>query len=758
MDKMKMLKLLQNKMGDNSNTLSAINSSIPNVKQNEIIQGKTGLGNSLETGLQAGADALVPGLGSILGAASKVGSMVEGDGSSTGKNIAGELINPLSNLNDLAEGRAKYAIPIVGSFLKASDSKKKLEFDKLKQERNAIDQARQMGAAYPSTGITGTTRFELGGTIPISDDTQLLKGDTHQQGGIPLMQQGQQIGEAENNELLINTPTAAHIASDKVINPKTGNSFAMDIAQKKSKQSKFEDLLEKRKGDETLKTVLDKYKKETEALIQRQEEVKNQMLQEQQQMEQAVIQEMMPQQAQQGMPQQEQVQEMKQEQMPQFAMGGKNINKMPKYVLGGQNINDPRYLALMKQIEEQAYGSTSNPYTTTPVTQNTGTSTENNDTWATQGNWGTTSSTSTSTPLYTSNLDNYQLPDIGGIKAGVGVGTGKYANTYLEGLNKRGKLAEEAMQNDLANLDTELPFLDENMSKMLENERLDKERKAAKRKAKEAQEQTNGFNQMRMDLQNKYLNPASFGAEAEKLPITSINTAKTSPLLARTNETSSLLTDSTKVNNSVPADILTGFANAFDRRKDKAPQKDLLNYLAPTKVDYGNQRTEAQRQALGTRRALASSTTDATSSRASTLATLAEQIGGVNRVNEAETNVNQQLMQDILAKNSQIQDINNDTKFGNATLAQQFKDDKRAKNLQLASRIANETSQRGRDANADKLAEKQNMLAVLTQDNPKVIQAALEMGMFDGASKENLAKIKKLLATFEKEKTTTKTE
>jgi len=202
---------------------------------------------------------------------------------------------------------------------------------------------------------------------------------------------------------------------------------------------------------------------------------------------------------------------------------------------------------------------------------------------------------------------------------------------------------------------------------------------------------------------------------------------------------------------NVPADIAVGLANAFDRRNDKAPQKNLLDYLSPQKVDHGNQRTEAQRQALGTRRALSSGITDSATGRATTLATLAEQINAVNKVNEGETNINSQILQDVLAKNNQIQGLNNETRFSNEVLSQQFKDDKRAKNLQLASRIANESSQRTRDKNASELAEKQNLLAVLAQDDPRVIRAALESGMFEGNfSEEKKKKILEFLSNFEK--------
>lgn len=674
MDKLKLLKLLQERMKSEtgqavSGGLNAINSAIPNIQQNEIIQGKTGFGNATESVIQAGADAFLPGAGAALGMLSKVGSAVEGDGTSTGKNIVGELINPLSNINDLVEGRAKYAIPIVGSFLKARDSKNNLAFTADKQLGESINESKNLNAAYPTFGVNNVQRFELGGSIPLSKDTSLLQGATHQQGGIPLMKEGQQIGEAENNELLINTGDNAHIATDKLINPKTNNSFAVDIAKIKQEQGKYEKLQEKRPADGTLKNVIDKSKAETEVLIEEQEMTKQKMLQ------------MLKQQM--GTP----------EVMPQ--------QNMPEFELGGKDIDDPRYLALMKEIEARKNaavaqtGKKIGEVPNTPFLDNT-----------------------------TEKVSQLSLPE-----------TPAYLNPFGN--------AAINIQHKFAKIQ-DLPTVQQNIDNTLATNKANFEAQGNKLIAKQRDMVFNSLLSQTTDFNIQQLQPKVQEAFNYKEPNSSL-----------LQEGIGMLKPFADKVNNVPADILTGLANAFDRRKDKAPQKEGLNYLSPLKVDYGSQKEQAIRSSESTLKALNNNISDATTGRAASLASLSERIGSINNINEAETNTNMQLLQDVLGKNSQIQGLNNETKFSNEVLGQQFKDDKRAKNLQLASRIANESSQRKRDANADKLANTQNKIRVLTESDPRVLEDLIKSGTIaEVFPEEEVENFKLLLEKLKKGQTT----
>lgn len=662
MDKLKLLKLLQERMKSETGQavtggLDAINSAIPNIQQNEIIQGKTGFGNAAESAIQAGADAFLPGAGAALGMLSKVGSAVEGDGASTGKNIVGELINPLSNINDLVEGRAKYAIPIVGSFLKARDSKRNLEFTANKQLGESLNESKNLNAAYPTFGVNGVQRFPLGGSIPLSKDTSLLQGATHQQGGIPLMKQGQQIGEAENDELLINTGDNAHIATDKLINPKTNNSFAVDIGKIKTEQGKYEKLQEKRPADGTLKNVIDKNKTETEVLIQEQEMTKQKMLQ------------MLKQQmgGQTAMPQQG---------MPEFKFGGTIYD-------GGSGMD----METKRQAEEAARLKLLEGFTPSRLGSNVNLDGTTNPQMVNTLNWNPFKDKVTSVQLPVAVETQGKMPDYG-----------TYNFAYPDNINE---VIEEGRGYSVGS-------------------------------SQEWDKKPN-----KMVMAKSAANATGTESNSTKQDLTGIGESFANKI------------------NGVPADILMGLANAFDRRKDKAPQKDGLNYFSPLKVDYGSQKEQAIRTSESTLKALNNNISDATTGRAASLGSLAERIGSINNINEAETNTNMQLLQDVLGKNSQIQGLNNETKFSNEVLGQQFKDDKRAKNLQLASRIANESSQRKRDANADKLANTQNKIRVLTESDPRVLEDLIKSGTIaELFPPEEVENFKLLLEKLKKGQTT----
>jgi hypothetical protein len=115
--------------------------------------------------------------------------------------------------------------------------------------------------------------------LPMSANGKMAIGNSHQQGGILVGENGQPQSEIEGGEVVVSIKGQDVTFSAVVINPKTGHPFSIDAAQLEKQRGKYEkiynDKLEllKRPGDKGLEAILDKLNGEIEQLYQLQEQI-----------------------------------------------------------------------------------------------------------------------------------------------------------------------------------------------------------------------------------------------------------------------------------------------------------------------------------------------------------------------------------------------------------------------------------------------------------------------------------------------------
>lgn len=223
------------------------------------------------------------------------------------------------------------------------------------------DRGGESTTAYTSSMLQGNRmggklkRYALGGMmpqpteqgqeVPISSQGSAYLGPTHEQGGIPVAQDGMVQNEIEGGEVIAKIQGEDYVFSAAMTNPKTSEPYSVTAGRLLKEQSKYEQLGEERKDDYRLVNAFKSVQQRLMALAQSQERVK-QMMQEQQMAEQeAMAQEAQQPENTQSPEQIAQTQQMAQ-QDPNTQMGGQEPQmryggKMRKYSLGGEMGNDP---------------------------------------------------------------------------------------------------------------------------------------------------------------------------------------------------------------------------------------------------------------------------------------------------------------------------------------------------------------------------------------------------------------------------------
>jgi hypothetical protein len=155
---------------------------------NQVVEGTKSIpvvGQAISAGLSIG---------------STIGEGIAGDGSNTGRQVLGDLLNPFSSVNSLMSGRFKEAIPIVGSVFAAQRKQKEMA----RQKKKELD-AQNQKLSEESNKAFSTLTFKKGGSLPkVSDKAVLLGGKTHRDGGNAVLdaKTGEKVAETEREELL----------------------------------------------------------------------------------------------------------------------------------------------------------------------------------------------------------------------------------------------------------------------------------------------------------------------------------------------------------------------------------------------------------------------------------------------------------------------------------------------------------------------------------------------------------------------------
>lgn len=133
---------------------------------------------------------------------------------------------------------------------------------------------------YPTKGVKeaqmfmkfgGFPKYNNGGAVPLSDTASLMVGNSHEQGGIQLPEMN---AEVEGGEVVNQVNDQPFVSTDSLINPKTGNTFAEDMAKLEREKAKYEALMKERPSDRTLANVILKTETEIAVLAKEQEQLK----------------------------------------------------------------------------------------------------------------------------------------------------------------------------------------------------------------------------------------------------------------------------------------------------------------------------------------------------------------------------------------------------------------------------------------------------------------------------------------------------
>lgn len=254
---------------------------LPN--ENETyLKGKTGLGGIAEDAAASTLNAFFPMAGDATKLLGQVGKTIKGDGTDVTKNLIGNILNPLNSINKVAEGRFLEAIPYFGSFAEAEAANNEMKRIVDEQRANDIksNQSRSQTIlnGYPTNGI----RYEMGGNllhdlsikkggkaIPLSKNSAIFEGNSHNEGGIDLAKNGKVIAEVEKDEV---------IKDDKIYSDalfyKNNLTFAKQAEKLSKNKGEMEKALEQRPNDVSLKNGISIKEEQLENLFNTQENTK----------------------------------------------------------------------------------------------------------------------------------------------------------------------------------------------------------------------------------------------------------------------------------------------------------------------------------------------------------------------------------------------------------------------------------------------------------------------------------------------------
>lgn len=295
-----------NKLGSNPQAMQGIGGLTQSLNQSVADQtttagGKIGKNLAKEIGGTVGTALGVPFVKEGLEVLDTVGNAIAGDGTDTTRSVIGNSINPLSTFGALAEGKFAEAIPIAGGFIKAArlrdEEQNKIQEQYNKNSAANVERSKSILAGYPTQGVQSSQMFgkygmklsyatgglipQSGGNLhPISSTGAMVSGNTHEQGGVQMNNNGQPV-ELEGGEGVHTLPNGEQLVSSNSLpspNPvidEAGQMRLQTIAENMLKleieKGKFEKLAEKRPFDSNIKNVLAKLDKEITALAKEQE-------------------------------------------------------------------------------------------------------------------------------------------------------------------------------------------------------------------------------------------------------------------------------------------------------------------------------------------------------------------------------------------------------------------------------------------------------------------------------------------------------
>lgn len=256
-----------------SGKYSKVLAPLLNQQRNQLTNDKTGLSPLVTEGGAMAANAIVPGSGNIVKGLSGLDNMISGDGTSFGRNLAGDILNPLSSLQALSEGKFKEAIPFYGAFANAKSNRQKQR--RLKEDKRNEYMMSQINRSknLVSNQSRGTTMYNMGGLVPLSSSGGMIQGPQHEQGGVPLGgnvegEGGEMMSQVQGGDYIFPNEETAQTNPEIGINPKTGNSYSEDIAELESKKGTLESKLDKRPNDFRVKNAIKRIDVEIEKLAQ----------------------------------------------------------------------------------------------------------------------------------------------------------------------------------------------------------------------------------------------------------------------------------------------------------------------------------------------------------------------------------------------------------------------------------------------------------------------------------------------------------
>jgi len=260
---------LQGLMGNSK--LQGLLGPLMNQKRSQLTNDKTGLSPLVTEGGAMAANAILPGSGTAVKALSGLDNMITGDGTSAGKNLVGDILNPLSPLQALSEGKFEEAIPIYGAFANARNNKKKQFRLKEDQRSEYMDSQIRRSKNLINNQSRGTTMYNMGGLVPLSSSGGMIKGAQHEQGGVSLggnveAEGGEMMSEVQGGDYIFPNEQTAQENPEIAVNPKTGNSYSEDIAKLESKKGELESKLDKRPNDFRIKNAIKRIEAEIEKL------------------------------------------------------------------------------------------------------------------------------------------------------------------------------------------------------------------------------------------------------------------------------------------------------------------------------------------------------------------------------------------------------------------------------------------------------------------------------------------------------------
>src|SRR5574343_50837 len=150
--------------------------------------------------------------------------------------------------------------------------------DILRKSQALLGNYPTQGVTSPQMGMGGSLiKYMNGGAVPLSSTGQMVVGNSHEQGGVDLMKQGQPIAEVEGGEVINQAMNQPFVSSDRLVNPATGMTFAQEMSKLETEKAKYEKLLQERPDDLALKNAIAKIEKQIDNLAMQQEQMKAQM-------------------------------------------------------------------------------------------------------------------------------------------------------------------------------------------------------------------------------------------------------------------------------------------------------------------------------------------------------------------------------------------------------------------------------------------------------------------------------------------------